>query len=255
MGDGECVHERRNVPPRQVSLREPNMITSAAVHSLTSPRHAYEDRSLMLGPRHPKVAAAGRGHIYAVMDGVGGAPQGMQAAQLIADGLVAFFDNAAFAPSQEDLVALMRTINDRAHALGFMAGSDRPLAAAAATVAWFSPGERVHILHAGDTVAWRFDGERLIPLTQTHGEGKMLRRYIGQGPAFALDCCSIAMEEGDMLVLATDGVTKALNAVDVAAIMRELPQPARAAREIVERARRRGSDDDITCLIAELEEW
>jgi serine/threonine protein phosphatase PrpC len=53
----------------------------------------------------------------------------------------------------------------------------------------------------------------------------------------------------------TDGVTKALSQADVAAIMRELPAPARAAREIVERARRRGSDDDITCLVAELEEW
>jgi hypothetical protein len=27
------------------------------------------------------------------------------------------------------------------------------------------------------------------------------------------------------------------------------------AREVVERARRRGSDDDITCMIVELEEW
>jgi serine/threonine protein phosphatase PrpC len=58
-----------------------------------------------------------------------------------------------------------------------------------------------------------------------------------------------------MLVLATDGVTKALSEANVAEIMRELPTPVRASREIVERARRRGSEDDITCLIAELEEW
>jgi serine/threonine protein phosphatase PrpC len=231
------------------------MITSAAVHMLTSPRHPYEDRSLMLGPRHPKVAAAGRGHIYAVMDGVGGAPQGMQAAQLIADGLVAFFDKPSVAPSPEGLIELMHIINDRANAIGFIEGSDRPLAAAAATVAWFAPDERLHILHAGDTAGWRFDGERVVPLTRVHGDRKVLRRYVGQGSAFALDCSSIAMEEGEMLVLATDGVTKALSQADVAAIMRELPTPARAAREIVERSRRRGSDDDITCLVAELEEW
>jgi serine/threonine protein phosphatase PrpC len=209
----------------------------------------------MLGPRHPKVATAGRGHIYAVMDGVGGAPKGMQAAQLIADGLVAFFGTTSFAPSQEGLIELLRTINDRAHALGFIEGSDRPLAAAAATVAWFSPSERVHILHVGDTMAWRFDGERLVPLTRVHGDRKILSRYVGQGSDFQLDCSSVAMEEGEMLVLATDGVTKALSQPEVAAIIRELPTPARAAREVVERARRRGSDDDITCLVAELEEW
>jgi serine/threonine protein phosphatase PrpC len=149
----------------------------------------------------------------------------------------------------------MHTINNRVYALGLIEGSDRPLAAAAASVAWFSPSERVHILHAGDTVAWRFDGERLVPLTRVHGDRKVLHRYVGQGPAFQLDCSSTAVEEGEMLVLATDGVTKGLSEANVAEIMRELQTPAPAAREVVERARRRDSEDDITCLIVALEEW
>jgi hypothetical protein len=65
--------------------------------------------------------------------GVGGA-KGMQAAQLIADGLVAFFEEAAVAPSQHGLIELMHTINNRVHALSLIEGSDRPLAAAAAPV-------------------------------------------------------------------------------------------------------------------------
>jgi serine/threonine protein phosphatase PrpC len=231
------------------------MITSAAVCALTSPRHAYEDRSRVLGQRHPKVAAAGRGHIYAVMDGVGGAPNGMQAAQLVADGLGEFFEDPDIPASEAGLADLMRTINDRAHALGLIEGTDRPLAAAAATVAWFSPAERVYILHVGDTIAWRFDGEKLQRLTVAHGGGKVLHRYVGQGAAFQIDRFSLDMYEGELLVLATDGVTKALGDHDVAQVMQALPDPARAARDIAERARRRGSQDDITCLVVELEEW
>jgi serine/threonine protein phosphatase PrpC len=38
-------------------------------------------------------------------------------------------------------------------------------------------------------------------------------------------------------------------------VLDEVPDPERAAKEIVTRARARGSRDDITALVIELAEW
>jgi serine/threonine protein phosphatase PrpC len=231
------------------------MKTGYGVHKLTSPKHPYEDRYRLLGGHIPLVERAGRGYLYAVMDGVGGAPMGMQASQLVADRLIEFYRDDAVEPSQRGVNALLTSINDEAFGWGFIEGTRRPLAAAAVTVAWFAPSEELFTFHVGDTVALLWNGETLRVLTTEHGEGKVIRRYLGMGPAFDTERDRFSIEPGDMLCLITDGVTKALSYTTVGQILAELPDPQRAAWEIAERARRRGSRDDITALVVELEEW
>lgn len=232
------------------------MITTDAIRSVPSPHHRYEDRSRMIGQDHPRAALAGRGHLYAVMDGVGGAPLGMRAAQLLADRLPAFVEPDRSPATAAALAALVASVNDEAHAWGLIDGTDRPLAGAAATVAWLDPhARRLHVLHVGDTAAYRFDGETLHPLTREHGSGRSLTRYLGQGAGFRLDRTDVALEEGETLLLCSDGVTRALRVHDLRDVLAALPDPARAAAEIVSRARSRGSQDDITALVVELEEW
>ena len=53
--------------------------------------HTYEDRFRLLTSYIPLVATSGRGDLVAVFDGVGSAPQGMQAAQALADALLGFY--------------------------------------------------------------------------------------------------------------------------------------------------------------------
>lgn len=232
------------------------MLTNAAVYCLPSRDHAYEDRYRLLGERHPWVRAARRGHIFAVMDGVGGAPRGMRTAQLVADRLSDFFERPQPPATVEALDALLVAVNDEANAWGNIAGTERPLGAAAATVAWFVPDVRkVYVLHVGDTMALRFDGQTLRPIAREHGVGRAIHRYVGQGAGFRLDRHEIAFDEGDVLCLVTDGVTKALRVHDVREVLDEVPDPDRAAKEVVARARARGSRDDITALVVELEEW
>jgi serine/threonine protein phosphatase PrpC len=232
------------------------MLTSAAVHSLSAPTHPYEDRYRLLGNSHPHVRSAGRGHVYAVMDGVGGAPMGMHAAQLVADRVAEFFVRPEIPPTSEGMNTLLLDINAEAHAWGMIEGTDRPRAATAATVAWFHPERRkLHVFHVGDTMALHFDGETLRRITREHGTGRAIHRYVGQGAGFLLDRHEVPFEEGEVLCLVTDGVTKALSIHDVGNVLEELSDPERAAREIVVRARIRGSRDDITALVVELEEW
>lgn len=222
----------------------------------------YEDRYRLLDGRAPVVRQAGRGAIYAVMDGVGGAPMGMAAAQLVADRLLEFITQPERWPaSRAGVVSLIKSIDVEANSWGCIEGTDRPLAACAATIAWFAPpglladGGRVVLFHVGDAVGYRWDGTTLVKLTkEAGGQGNTLTNYIGMGPALTVPVIDLEFEEGDSIVLATDGVTKVLDLPRIAAAMQE-PTPQRQARGVLDRARGAKTRDDVTVLVAELQEW
>lgn len=210
----------------------------------------------MLGSHAPLIQRVGRGEIYAVMDGVGGAPRGLAAAQHIADRLTDFFRNANSIPAtRQGLRELLTAISVEINQWGMMDGTDRPLGAAASTIAWFMPKQELAIFHAGDTLGLHFDGRTLHKLTLDHSAGRGLLRYFGQGEGFSVDDSVVKFTEGDTLCLVTDGVTKVMNIGEIEAVLREVCDPQRAADEIAQRALGKRSPDDITALVVQLEEW
>ncbi len=214
-----------------------------------------EDRFRLLGSAVPLVQRAERGHLYAVIDGAGGAPRGMATAQLLADRLVDFFRLPPESATATDLNAVIRAASDEAYRGGFIEGTDIPRAAAAATVAWLTPSRTLVLVHAGDTAAWRWDGARLHPLTQAHGNRHELRRFVGQGPNFLPDCSERGFEEGSMLCMVSDGVTAVLHHGDIAACLSRARDAQEAADNVANLARQRRSPDDITVLCIELSSW
>jgi serine/threonine protein phosphatase PrpC len=236
------------------------MLTHAAVHSVIGSSHALnEDRYRLLGSSVPLVERAAAGHLFAVVDGVGGAPKGRAAAQHLVDCLAAFFQ-----PEQEHTLAGLtrhvQAINNTIHDWGLIPGSTRPLGAAAGTVAWLSPDEHLHLLHTGNTVALHHDGEELHVLTPSAAEGKGLAHCFGSGPGLEIAVSDHGFEPGDVLVLVTDGVTPkgmtlgALGAI-VGSYFEDRLRFEELARAIVMRAKGNGSVDDITAVVVELEEW
>ncbi len=224
--------------------------------------HLYEDRYRLLGAAVPLVRASGRGHIYAVMDGIGGAPQGMKAAQHLADRLTDFYRDPSIPATDEGLRDLIYDANMEVHGWGYMPGTDRPLGGAAATVAWFTaPADgddegRLRLFHIGDTVAYRFFGAGIQRLTRDHGGRKLLDRYFGQGPDMTVDVVQVSQfEEGDWLCLASDGVTKGLTTDQVKAALAEHRSVERAAEEVRIRTRAAKSKDDVTVVLVELDDW
>lgn len=53
----------------------------------------------------------------------------------------------------------------------------------------------------------------------------------------------------------TDGVTESMPDDQIEAVVRAAHGPEAAVRELASRARARGSQDDITAIVVELEEW
>ena len=237
-------------------MEDNTMETEVGIAQKTGLDHKlYEDRYRILDARAPLVRKADRGIIYGVMDGVGGAPRGMGAAQELCDQLQRFFRPGECEPTTAAIRQIIHDANDEVASWGCIPGTDRPLGAAAATVAWFAPDHRLHLFHVGDTTAYRWDGLNLITLTSEQGSGRALYNYVGLGEHFHVQQIGVEFEEGDTLLLVSDGVTKVCALDHLADTLEANPRVETAAQRIVDLASHLGSRDDITAMVVELCEW
>ena len=199
-----------------------------------SKRKAYEDRFLLpLGALPERLEAAAteheersvqakidaitaRGLVFAVLDGVGGAPLGMAAAQHAVDTLRQLYRRPELAPrdgfpTARDVLALLYESNEQVFAWGPIEDDDAVVA------------------------------------------GRSVRKYIGLGATLHIDTFAVTgLEAGDLIALVTDGVyPKGYGSRDRIRDVLDAADgdPETAADWLVERSRARGSVDDITALV------
>ncbi|AHL75403.1 protein kinase [Stutzerimonas stutzeri] len=117
-----------------------------------------------------------------------------------------------------------------------------------------------HLFHAGDSRIYRVQGKTLEQLTNDHrlrlSEGKSyLSRALGIHPQLEIDYRAERVEIGDTFILVTDGVYEFASAQFMSeAIARHATDLDAAAREIVNEALQRGSDDNLTVQILRIEQ-
>jgi serine/threonine protein phosphatase PrpC len=201
-----------------------------------------------------------RGAFYAVLDGVGGCKQPKRAAELGAEVLRSFVKKGCDLPADErGLREIWKKANDEVHALGVEGADKRPLGAAAATGIWI-PQKRgsdgtydALIGHAGDTSAWLWNGSELVEITGTGNSAKVIRNYVGVGAVFEVTIHAVGLEAGrDVIVLATDGVTKVMGTPLIAGLMRDRPDVESIARDVAFNAHAKKSTDDITVMAVQI---
>ena len=119
---------------------------SAAVAWCTGTSHRfYEDRYRLLSREVPLVGRQDRGEIFAVFDGIGGAPKGRDAAQEMSDWLIKFYQEPGRYPaSVQGLLQLLIDANMSIYEWGMIPGTDRTLGGCAGTVAWIHQQNSVH---------------------------------------------------------------------------------------------------------------
>jgi serine/threonine protein phosphatase PrpC len=123
---------------------------------------------------------------------------------------------------------------------------------------WLQNG-RLTLCHTGDTVAMLLrPGAQPRQLNRIHDAGGAIYRYFGLGEHLEIDTESLSVEEGDLILLFSDGVTKAFNPMEAALFVEEIfartDDVAKAAEELASRSRGKGSNDDITVVLLEVEE-
>ena len=215
----------------------------------------YEDGFRLLSRDISLVEKAERGEIFAVFDGIGSAPEGARAAIHMCDALIGFFrGNEKFPATPEGLMSLLLEANSAIFNWGFIEGTDRPKGGCAGTIAW-SNGERLLVFHAGDTTGLLAREGQTSFLTQPHQtDDGAIWEYFGRGPNLTIDVTEARLEEGDRVLLFSDGVTKVLHPIEAASLVMPEPDNLRAADLLVERTRLLGSTDDITAVVVDFEE-
>ena len=116
-----------------------------------------------------------------------------------------------------------------------------------------------HLFHIGDSRIYRVSGNTLEQLTNDHrivinSQQSYLGRALGVNSQIEIDYQMLRLEEGDVFVLATDGVYEHLNARRIAKLVNDgAVDLDQAAKTIVHHAYEAGSDDNLTVQIVHIE--
>jgi serine/threonine protein phosphatase PrpC len=218
-------------------------------------RAGNEDALLMLGT------------VFAVADGMGG-HRGGEVASATALRPLAELDGRRFDGADAALDALGAAAVAANAEVGRRSRSEPELEGMGTTLtALLVDGDDAHLVHVGDSRAYLLRDGVLVQLTDDHtlvqaliDQGRITRdeasehphrsvitRAIGVGSDVEVDRLSIALAEGDVLLLCSDGLTGVVDDGTIAAVIAE--HGARAAvDELIARANAAGGPDNITVL-------
>ncbi|MBF0235351.1 MAG: protein serine/threonine phosphatase 2C family protein [Desulfamplus sp.] len=230
-----------------------------AAYSIMGKNHKRnEDRYRLLGNKAPHVKKMERGELFAVFDGMGTAPKGAEAAQLMCDTLISVYEEQKEKPSLQKFRDLLFDANMTINNWGCIEGTKRELGACAGTIVWIQE-ETMSIFHAGDTFGILIQNDTDVDtsyqlLTTEHAIGDGLTNYFGIGEPILIEIRSVTIDDGDIVVLMSDGVIKALDLPTIAARTREWVGHSleHAVTSLCTLAKSLGSADDITAVMIEV---
>jgi serine/threonine protein phosphatase PrpC len=207
-----------------------------------------------------------RGPLWVVADGLGGHAAGEVASRLTVDTMLATWSGGApNAPAQS-----LRTAVRNANTAVVDAALEASKRGMGTTVTALTlAGREAVIAHVGDSRAYRVRGGECTQLTADHSRvGEMLRmkmitpeqaanhparsmltRSLGAQMTVQVDLVKDPIETGDVFVVCTDGLWDVVPRGDIAGVVAESAVAYEAADRLVELALRRGSADNVTCVV------
>jgi len=208
-----------------------------------------------------------------VADGVGGHQGGDQASSLASESVREFFktrlSTAASAPDWPRLVEeACLEANARIYA---QASRDSSLSGMGSTLtAGLVVGSAVFLANVGDSRAYCIRRDEIKQISQDHSWAEeqrrlktlsedeinnspfkhMITRSLGYEPSVKVDSFQTSLEEGDYLLLCTDGLYGILSDRDMLKVFKKQKEPEKICRRLVLEADQAGSRDNITAVVA-----
>ena len=221
-------------------------------------RPSNEDRLLVASP------------LFAVADGMGGAAAGEVASSTAVQGLLDAFQAAGEATPQT-LIAAARSANravwEQAEANPEMRGMGTTLVALALVdggrLAAVNIGDsRLYLLRADDFRQVTSDHNLVAELVaegriskeeaEVHPRRNIMTRALGVDPEVDVDLFVEDPRPGDRYLLCSDGLPRELRDEHIASLLRRFADPQEAAKELVDEAKRRGGNDNITAVVVDI---
>lgn len=239
------------------------LLRSAASTHVGLRRQANEDR----------YAIAPELGLFLVADGMGGHKAGQVASQLAAQASIRAIE--ALQGASVSLAERLRHAVACANREIFNAAQAQPELAGMGTtfVGMLFGGERVALAHVGDSRAYLLRRGRLRCLTDDHSiVAELLRRHaiseadaaehphrhvltraLGVRPRTEPDLAEMTPQEGDVLVLCSDGLTAHVSDEELAEHVAARPDLEACAAGLVEAANAAGGSDNVTVLLVRYE--
>ncbi|MBL3555168.1 MULTISPECIES: bifunctional protein-serine/threonine kinase/phosphatase [Marinobacter] len=121
-------------------------------------------------------------------------------------------------------------------------------------------GSMAHLFHVGDTRIYRLRDKALEQLTNDHRlwlsqDENYLSRALGVDSLLEIDYQSLPLRQGDIFVLATDGVYEHASAQQLISTINQYPDDLdEAARSMVKAAFDSGSEDNLSVQVVRIEQ-
>lgn len=199
-----------------------------------------------------------KGISVAIADGMSGSDAGKEASEACVSGFLRdYYSTPESWTAKTSAQKVLSSLNSWLHSQG-----QRQYDSHKGMVTTFSSiifkSNTAYIFHIGDTRIYRLRDNELKLLTNDHrlevsAEKSYLTRAMGIGPHIDIDYKSVVVESGDIYLLSTDGVHEFINDTNIHKILIKNSSLDDRAKEIVDTALTNDSNDNLTCLIVEIE--
>lgn len=234
--------------------------TSASRSHVGLVREINEDACLEL----PKLG------LWAVADGMGGHTLGDLASQMVIDALRQLLPPVSLAEFAARVRNGLQAVNGQLR----QEAAIRAVPVIGSTVALlFACDQQCICLWAGDSRIYLYRQGRLVQLTRDHSQIEALKsrgaltaeearhhparnlitRAVGAMDSLDLDEESIEVDDGDMFLLCSDGLSNEVSAEDMGAVLASGNAP-QAAETLIEMALKEGGHDNITVVVVRAED-
>ena len=218
-------------------------------------------------------------HLYVVCDGVGGALGGEVASNTAVRNFIESFDaqsDAAQPPELPIESKLLYSIEQANRAVRDVSTSDPRFTNMGTTlVCACIDGTRAFIGNVGDSRAYLIRDGVCVQITHDHSliaeqlqNGlltqemaeksslqSVITRAIGMAETVEPDLFAATLQAEDMLLLASDGLTRYLKPAEIASIASADLELQVICKRFVECAKQRGGADNITCIVLRATSW
>jgi protein phosphatase len=234
-------------------------------------------------PQATRRFSSHRGHGFLVADGVGGREGGEVASALAVESIEEFLlntlkrcSNLQASEAQNALKELESAlVQAEARIFGETAKHPEWRGMATTLTVAFAVNSMLLIAHAGDSRCYLFSNGELRQLTRDHtlvadmiregllspnAEASYPYRHVvtnivgGSQPGVQVELHRLDLHPDDVLLLWSDGLSGMIPDEHIAAILREEADPKRACERLVAEANERGGTDNITVIVARVEE-
>ena len=209
--------------------------------------------------------------VFCVADGMGGAEGGEVASRAIVESLsgpVQRFSRFDPPLSQADRAAAIARCVDAASAWIKSYADSQGAKGCGSTFAGvaFDPADvrSAVALHAGDSRVYRIRGKKIAQITRDHSVAEMagvkderelspmfrsmILRAVGIKPRVELDSTAFDVQEGDIVLICSDGLSRMVEDREIARIAASSSDPGSVASALVDRANELGGKDNVTVV-------